>query len=143
MAYAVQSDLVPSRIPSLTLAQITGDGKPPQIDGGVVDEKLAEASGIVETYCRQRYSLPLQPTAELVGLTCNIALKLLYSRRPGTVPESVTDNYQDALRLLRDISTGKASLDQPTGAFDQVPSGGPVLSKRRNKFSSRNLEGFE
>ncbi|QHN04423.1 DUF1320 domain-containing protein [Granulicella sp. WH15] len=143
MAYAAQSDLVPGRIQSLTLAQLTGDGRPPEIDPGVVSEKLDEASGQVELYCRLRYKLPLQPTNELVGLTCTIAIYLLYSRRTGPIPEAVTNNYQDAMKMLRDISAGKASLDQPIGTIDQASSGPVVRSTRPNKFSDRNLRGFE
>lgn len=143
MLYAQQSDISPARLSARTLAQVTSDVNPPVLDPTVVTAKLTEASGVVEMFCRQRYKLPLQPTAELVGMTCSIAIYLLYSRKDGAVPEHVRDNYQDALRFLRDIAAEKASLDQPIGASDQSPSGGVVRSNRKPRFSNRNIEGYE
>lgn len=145
MSYALESDLSPNRISSVDLARLTCDTNPAsQVVSAVVDEKLAEASGIVEMYSRERYALPLQPTRELVGITCSIALYLLYQRKPaGPMPESIGKGYDDVMRLLRDVAAKKAGLDQPIGTQDQGSAGGPIVSSRsRNGIVTNSLKGY-
>ncbi len=152
MAYAAQTDLIPLRMSQkdateLTVDVPTGD---PTIDGAVtasiVAGALEEASGKVDSYCRGRYVTPLQQSDDVTGLTLDIAVYLLFSRRRTTsANETVQERYNQAIAFLRDISAGKASLDQPAGApTPQSSLAGPEISckDRHLTFSECNLKGF-
>lgn len=142
MPYATQADLCPGRIPERALAQLTNDSGADIIVPAVVDEKLTEASGIVDGYCRQRYQVPLQVSEVVKSLTLAIAIQKLYARRGIAVPETVRQGYEDAMKMLSDISSGKASLDQPVGAAPQAAGGEVRATEISEKFSDSNISGF-
>ncbi|HEY4358271.1 MAG TPA: DUF1320 domain-containing protein [Acidobacteriaceae bacterium] len=143
MAYATQSDLSPGIIPARTLVQLTDDSNSNAVDTDVVQEKLDQASGTIEMYCRARYALPLQQTRELTGMAAAIAAYMLYSRRASQVPEPIKDGYTYAIQMLKDISTGKAGLDSPVvGGNEQTGSGNVVVSRKRRSITDCNLEGY-
>ena len=142
MAYATQSDLVPRRLTELVLGQLTDDSGQDVIDADVVTQVLTEASATVDSYVRLRYAVPLQPSEQIKGLTLDIAVYLLYSRRD-RVSDSVQKRHDDAIQFLRDVGAGKAGLDQPVDASPQA-SGGPVVTDQNKceKFSDFNLRDF-
>jgi phage gp36-like protein len=143
MAYAAQSDLL-SRITGKELIQLTDDTASGEINQTFVDSDLAEASGIIEGYCRARYAVPLQPSLELMRICRDITVYLLYSRRPQKMKESVRDAYTDALSLLNKVASGSVQLDQPsTAASPQSPVGTAVKPTHQDlRFTERNLEGY-
>ena len=106
---------------------------------------LEEASGRVESYCRNRYATPLQASDDVQSLTLDIAVYLLFSRRRETnVGETVKTRFDQAIAFLKDIASSKASLDQPISDQPQTSMGGPQISAkdRHLAFSDRNIEGF-
>lgn len=157
MAYAAQSDLVPLRMTQKDLNELTIDNVPgqPAIDPAsseglaivaqVTSAALEEASGIVDSYCRARYQTPLQTSDLVTSLTLDIGMYLLFSRRRTTkITETVQTRYDRALAFLKDISSSKASLDQPAGQTAQSSAAGPQISDRdsRLRFRECNIEGF-
>jgi len=145
MAYATQDDLVPLRMTEKDLTELTDDDFSGEINAEIVTGALERASGIVDSYCRGRYATPLQTSDQVVGLTLDIAVYLLFGRRrTQSVTETVQKNYDQAMQFLRDVSTLKASLDQPSGAAPQTSLAGPSISEkdRHLVFNERNLEGF-
>lgn len=147
MPYATQNDLEPSLLTIDELIQLTDDSNSGLVNPATVNAKLADASGQVEMYCRQRYSLPLQPTAEVVALTAKIAAYLLWSRRRRAVSDEMRQMYADAMQALRDIASGKASLDQPIQQPDQTASGATLVTQVTQVFGvdvngDDNLAGF-
>jgi phage gp36-like protein len=152
MAYAVQSDMVPLRMTQKDLAELTVDvpSGVPATDAAttasITSAALEEASGRVDSYCRARYVTPLQQSDDVKALTLDIAQYLLFSRRRTTkITETVQQRFDQAIAFLKDISTAKASLDQPATA--QTPQGsiaGPEISRKDQhlKFSDKHLEGF-
>jgi phage gp36-like protein len=112
----------------------------------ITSAALEEASGRVDSYCRARYVTPLQQSDDVKSLTLDIAQYLLFSRRRTTkITETVQQRFDQAIAFLKDISTAKASLDQP--ATSQTPQGsiaGPEISEkdRHQTFGERNIEGF-
>jgi phage gp36-like protein len=144
MPYLTQNDLL-QRMTLSQLAQLTDDSgtKPPSVNATVVDGAMEEASGKVDGYCRNKYATPLQQSDQVTAIARDIAVYLLFSRRPGQAPESVRERYSDALALLKDISVGKAVLDQPTGATAQTINAGPVLPKCNGlRFTDKKIDGF-
>jgi phage gp36-like protein len=143
MPYITQSDLL-QRMTLKQLTQLTDDtGQAQQPDATVVDGVLEEASGMVDGYCRNKYATPLQQSDEVASIARDLAVYLLFSRRPQAMPETIRQRYTDRISLLKDISSGKAVLDQPSGATPQTITAGPVLPQRNElRFKERNLEGF-
>lgn len=150
MAYAVQADLVPLRMTQKELLQLTDDTNTGEINASIVSAVLEEASGKVDSYCRNRYVTPLQASDSVKGLTLDIATWLLFSRRRNIkMAETVDSRYQAAMQFLKDISAGKAQLDQPTGDPPQASSAGPVIASSRQipedrdlRFRDDHLKGF-
>lgn len=143
MPYATQSDLL-QHVDERTLVQLTDDSHSGKQNDTVVSGALETASGRVDAYCRSRYNTPLQQSDMVTDSTVAIAIYALYGRRPGMMPELVTQRYQDAIAFLKDVSSGKAVLDQPVGAAaPQSVSTGPVLPTRNElRFTDRDLKGF-
>jgi phage gp36-like protein len=141
MPYAVQADLTPRRLTGVELAQLTDDVRGTEISAQVVTDVLTEASGKIDSYCRLRYALPLQPSEQLKGLTLDIAEYLLFARKR-RVPDDVRQRFDDAIAFLKDLSSGKAALDQPATATQQTSGGAVVVTQVEERFSDENLEGF-
>jgi phage gp36-like protein len=150
MPYATQSDLVPLRITQKELVQLTDDAASGQANAALVTAALEEASGKIDSYCRNRYATPLQASDSVKGLCLDIASWLLFSRRRNIkMAETVQTRYDEAMAFLKDISTGKAQLDQPSGATPQSALGGPVVAAagripedKDARFRDEELKGF-
>jgi phage gp36-like protein len=145
MAYATQDDLVPLRMTESELVQLTDDTKSGEVNADVVTAVLEEASGRVDSYCRGRYVTPLQPSDVVKALTLDIAVYLLFSRRRNAkMSDTVHDRFDQAMALLKDISTSKASIDQPgTQQTPQTSTGSAVVSGNAHpRFNEHDLKGF-
>ena len=143
MAYAALSDLL-LRVTSAELVALTDDTRSGQVATDTVAGALTEASAMIDSYCRDRYGTPLQPSGTATRICRDITLYLLYSRRPQKMSDTVRQRYEDAVAVLKDISAGKASLDQPAGSTTaQTPSAGAVLPRHTGlRFTERDIEGF-
>jgi len=146
MAYATQADLVPLRLTTKDLTELTDDDNTGTINAAIVTAALEEASGRVESYCRQRYVTPLQQSDDVKALTLDIAVYLLFSRRRETViGETVQQRFDQAISFLKDIAAAKASLDQPVTALQPQSSlGGPTISNKdiHLRFREHEIEGY-
>lgn len=146
MAYATQDDLVPLRLTQKDLIELTDDDNTGEVNADIVTAALTEASGRVDSYCRIRYVTPLQQSEDVKALTLDIAIYVLFSRRREIgISEAVAQRYQDAISFLKDISAGKASLDQPaTAPSPQSSLAGPEISCKDQhlRFSDCEIEGF-
>jgi phage gp36-like protein len=141
MPYATKDDLSPRRLSAVELAQLTDDVKGSEVNAQVVTDVLTEASGKIDSYCRMRYSVPLQASEQIKGLTLDIAEYLLFARKR-RVPDDVRQRYDDAIAFLKDVSAGRAALDQPATATQQSGGGPVVTTQVAEKFSDDNLKGF-
>jgi phage gp36-like protein len=112
-----------------------------EVNAQVVTDVLTEASGKIDSYCRMRYSVPLQASEQIKGLTLDIAEYLLFARKR-RVPDDVRQRYDDAIAFLKDVSAGRAALDQPATATQQSGGGPVVTTQVAEKFSDDNLKGF-
>jgi phage gp36-like protein len=145
MAYATKDDIIASGVTGQELLELADDANTNNIaDAGVVsriDAAIADGSSTVESYCRQRYSLPLQQSNKVTSLVVDLAVYALFARRR-KVPQDVKDRSDAAMKFLSDLASGKASLDQPAGATPQTGSGGAVETTKPEKFSDCNLDGY-
>jgi phage gp36-like protein len=150
LPYATQADLVPLRMPLRDLIDLTDDTESDsdpnagQVNTAIVDAAFTEASARIDSYCRQRYITPLQPSDTIKGITLDIAEYLLFTRRRTTkINETVAERYEAAIAFLKDIAAGNASLDQPaTAALPQSSSGEATVTEIPQRFSDDNLTGW-
>jgi phage gp36-like protein len=141
MPYAVQADLSPRRISNAELIQLTDDTNSGAVNAQLVTDILDEASSLVDSYVRVRYTVPLQASSQVKGLCLTIAEYLLYLRRK-RMKVDVRQAYEDALAFLKDVSTSKAGLDQPSTALPQTSGGDVQVTQIQEAFSADNLSGF-
>lgn len=143
MPYIDQSDIL-QRIAMKQLIQLTDDANTGQLDSGILGGVLEEASGKVDAYCRGRYATPLQQSDIATTIARDIAVYLLYSRRPQAMSETVRQRYEDAMAALKDIASGKAALDQPASAAAPQTSttGSAMPSTDTRRFTDCNLAGL-
>jgi len=131
VSYCTQSDLL-EQIDEDVLIQLTDDHDAGSVDSGVVTRAVADADAEIDAYCGTRYELPFSPVPAMVRkLSVDIAVYNLYARRKG-VPEDRQKRYDSAVRFLRDVSNGKATLggDAPAQDSDSGPEATTVKSDR-------------
>ena len=138
MSYCVLSDI---EAPEEELIQLTDDAGLGVIDETIVDKALSHAGELVDGYLRGRYLLPLSPVPGLlVNLAATITLRRLYARRSAVkVPESLQDDYKNALKILENLQKGTVTLG--VGAPDTVivASAGGMVAVADRSFSRTAL----
>ncbi|NML88350.1 DUF1320 domain-containing protein [Sphingobium sp. TB-6] len=111
-----------------------------EIDTSVVDQELVNTDAVINGYLGNRYRLPLDPVPEQVtDLALSIAIYKLHVYAPD---EKIKADYQDALRMLRDISDGKVKLD--AAGVEPASSGasGVQFIDRERPLSPESMTGF-
>lgn len=107
MTYAAEIDLV-ERFSALELAQLTDRTHGVAIDQLVLGRALADAQAEIDSYLATRYTLPLATTPAVINrLACEIARYRLYD---DGVPATVRQRYEDAVSLLKKLSSGDVRL---------------------------------
>lgn len=107
MTYAAEIDLV-ERFSALELAQLTDRTHGVAIDQLVLGRALADADAEIDGYLATRYTLPLGSTPAVINrLACEIARYRLYD---DGVPATVRQRYEDAVSLLKKLSSGDVRL---------------------------------
>jgi phage gp36-like protein len=118
MSYASQADME-DRFGATELAQRTDRTNGAVIDTVVLGRALADADSEIDGYLATRYTLPLPSTPPVVNrLACEIARYRLFD---DGVPETVRVRYQDAVSLLKRLSSGEVQL---AGISPVVVAGG-------------------
>lgn len=137
MTYATQQNMI-DRFGEDELVQLTDRVAPATgaIVAAVMDKALTDADAEINSYLQARYAVPLSPApAMLERVACDIARYQLYDDR---ATEQVIQRYKDAVKWLRDVSTGVVNLgiDAAGGATDaqdlpEMASGESVFRRDR------------
>jgi phage gp36-like protein len=143
MPYATQADLV-TRFGSTELAQLTDRVAGTTIDASVVATALADADALIDGYLAQRYALPVSPVPPLLLRVAADVTRFLLHGNAAT--DAVRGAYDDALRVLRDLSAGKATLPgaavAPAGANPGAAGGQVVFSAPDRRVGAANIGDF-
>jgi phage gp36-like protein len=141
MSYASLDDLKKTYGEPMLVA-LTDRAEPPagSIDTAVVDRALADTDAAIDGYLKVRYALPLASTPALVrDLAERIAV---YKLHRNVAADKIRDDYNDAIKTLRDIASGAVRLDvagaEPTASGTQ----GVRASDRPRDLTPDNLRGF-
>ena len=116
MAYSAKAD-IQKVLSDTTLAQLTDHVNGTTIDDAKITQAIGDADELIDAYLRGRYTLPFSSMPTVVKqISVDIAIFNLYSKRPEReMPETIRARYRDALRLLSDIQSGKATLADASG----------------------------
>lgn len=142
MSYSTQSDLL-NHVTEQELIELTDDAGSGAIDAAKVTAAIDEADGLIDSYCRGRYVLPLTVSKQVRKLSVDVALYYLFQRRRA-IPDSIRQAYEDGVSLLQKVSDGKAALDQPPSSTQATEL--DVVTKDREDsprvFEDSQMEGF-
>lgn len=131
MTYATQADLE-TRFKQQELIELTDEANLGVINAAAVSVALADADAEINGYLAGRHTLPLTQTSpELVRLACDIARYRLYDTK---ATEQVKARYDDAIKKLRDVSSGKASLGIDQASQPVAVAGGATISSGGRDF---------
>lgn len=141
MSYASQTMLV-KRFGERTLIQLTdrGEAATGAIDADLVAQELASTDAVINGYVGNRYRLPLDPLPDLVAdLALAIAIYKLHVFAPD---QKIKDDYDQAIRTLRDIASGTVKLD--AAGVEPASSGasGVQYIDRERPLTPETLTGF-
>lgn len=108
------SDDIEIQIGKNSLVQLTNDDNTQQtVDSVVVEEALIYSSTLIDGYLRGKYNLPLNTQFPLLRvIAIDICIYRLYSRRIYTdMPETISENYKNAIRTLEQLKKGVITLE--------------------------------
>lgn len=137
MAYCSVQDLI-DRCGTLAIVQLSNpdDSLAETVNEGVVNRAILDACGEMDGYIGARYTLPLAESNDVLRtLAIDLALyRLAALGRLGEVQEDHKIRKEDALRFLRDLAKGVATLglDQAKDPSTQVinaSSAGRIFSR--------------
>jgi phage gp36-like protein len=135
-------DDIKKQVEEAVLVQLTDDAGAGAVDTDIVTWAITEADGVINSYCQGRYSLPLYPVPpRVVGLSVDIAIYNLYSRRVDEMPENRKDRYKEAIRFLELVAAGKVDLGAATPAPLNTGNSVDIESGTR-VFTRGKMRGF-
>ncbi|MFZ1326224.1 MAG: DUF1320 domain-containing protein [Candidatus Contendobacter sp.] len=121
------------------IRQLTDRNKDGEPDSEFIDSAIQRTDGLIDGYLMARYALPLVPVPlMLTAYACDIARYFLYE---DAAPEYVRQTYQDALRWLRDVASGKVLLTLAP-ANGPLAAGSPQANAPERVFTAARLTGF-
>lgn len=133
MTYATQQDLV-DRFGATELLQLSDRANTGSIDAAVVAKALADADAEIDSYLAARYTLPLASSPEIiVRLAADMARYFLYDDR---ATDQVGKRYEAAVKLLRAISSGAASIGVDSANAQPATDGGAQIDANDRVFTS-------
>lgn len=128
--YATQADIP---IDGRSLINLTDDAGTGAVNVDVLNAAIGRADRTIDAYLRGQYIVPFDPVPpEVRSLSADLTWYLLEQRRT-MVTEASRQAHQDALRMLKDLQSGRAVLSTAgqTSSIEQPP-GRIVTNKTAN-----------
>jgi len=98
---------------------------------GAVARALADADAEIDSYVAGAYAVPLNPVpANIVRVACSIAR---YRLLGSSSDEQARKDYEDAIRLLRDVQGGRAVLMAAAPLAGNTPAATIAVTNGREK----------
>ncbi|MEM7507632.1 MAG: DUF1320 domain-containing protein [Pseudomonadota bacterium] len=110
-------------------------------DPDFVHQAISRAGGLIDSYLRSRYPVPLSERPDMVR---EIALAIVrYQLSENHATDRVKEDYERALTWLKEIRDGKMDLGlTQTGQESPANTGGPAISGGRPVFNRDALDHF-
>ena len=138
--YATTADLI-QRFGQDEIEVLAPTANVEAIDAAKVETAITDASAEMNSYLASKYNVPVQDQSNvLIAVCCDLTRYHLCTIQP---TDEVTQRYQQRIAWLRDISLGRAHLNQ----ISQTPSSGKLaVSISRTSadrlFNQDTLKGF-
>ncbi|MDP2786609.1 MAG: DUF1320 domain-containing protein [Pseudomonadota bacterium] len=114
------------------------DGVP---DQAVLDDALAAADSLIDSYIGRRYALPLADVPKLLVTLAGTLVRYQLSGAGVTETDPTRDRYRDAIKLLEAIRDGNIHLG-PDPAGDQPAQASAIrVTGGNRKFVAGTLDG--
>ncbi len=113
MPYATVNDMV-ERFGQIEMIRLStrDDALPESIDGPRVENALADATALIDSYLRARYAVPLSPIPrEIIRACCYLARYDLAQGGEQKPSEQMTKDRDDTLAWLSDMASSDGRLD--------------------------------
>lgn len=141
MTYATLQQLT-DRFGGQMLVQLTDRAAVPAgaIDQGVVDRALADTDAVIDASVSVRYRLPLDVVPAVVA---DIALAIaIYKLHVFATDPKIKDDYDQALRDLRDLANGTKKLDAAGVAPASSGASGVIATDRARPLTPETMHGL-
>ena len=132
--YCTSQD-IEKQITTPTLIQLTSDNSQDAVDEIVTFEAILYSSTLIDGYLRGKYSLPLDTQFPLLRIIAiDLSIYRLYSRRlQADMPDSILEQYKEAIKTLEKIQKGTIALEvQTETSTNQIQSKEYLSSKGSN-----------
>ena len=144
MAYAVKADLA-ERLTDELLIQLTDFENAGVVVDSRITAALDDASAKINSYAGGRYTVPLAASDQVKNLCLDLAVWRLYTTRLRPLPESLIDQYKEAMKFLLAVSNGMATLDGQ-GAGEQQTAEASATTRDHDEdpevFDDNKLESY-
>lgn len=116
------SEDIEKQITTPTLIQLTNDKGEDVIDETVTFEAILYSSTLIDGYLRGKYTLPLDTHFPLLRIIAiDLSIYRLYSRRlQADMPDSILEQYKEAIKTLEKIQKGTIALEIETNDESNV-----------------------
>lgn len=144
MPYCTIED-IKALLPEADLVQLTDDEGAGTINAQRLEEAIAQADADIDSYLSAKYTVPLTPVPAVAKkLSVDIAVYNLYSRRLEGIPETRSDRYKNAVRMLEGMAKGTISVGAETAPSPAGDAGGPGATRTADErtFTKTTLGGF-
>ncbi len=139
MTYASLDNLI-ARFGEAMIRDLTDHTGAGEIGQDVVSRALADTDAVIDASIGVRYRLPL---AVVPALIADIALSIAAYKLHRYAPEQkVKDDYDQALKDLRELSVGTKKLDVAGNEPASSGAGGVVAIDRERPLTPEKLHGF-
>ena len=132
-------------LPETVLMRLTDDDSIGVIDEAKTSEALTSAVKEIDAYIGGRVKLPISgtPPPILGKFNVDIAIYNLYTRVKEEIPQTRSDRYKNAVRLLEKISKGEISigLQPPPDPPGEGEYDGAGLVSARDKIFDETTMG--
>lgn len=109
-------------------------------DAGVIEAAIRSVDEQIEGHLRSRFALPL---IEVPGMIRQCALRIArYLLADDHATDRIKDDYQQALKDLRDIREGRLDVGLTLSGESPAQSGGPIFGGGRSAFDDDELDAF-
>jgi phage gp36-like protein len=110
-------------------------------DVAVVDRAIADADAEIDSYVGAIYKVPLAPVPSVVVTYSAVIAMYRLSSDIGTLTEEKRQRYEDAIRWLRDVASGKAVLGADVEP-EAKSAGGIRFSAAPREFTTSRTRGI-
>ncbi|OGV64132.1 MAG: hypothetical protein A2283_12435 [Lentisphaerae bacterium RIFOXYA12_FULL_48_11] len=124
------------------IIRYTDDDDTGAVNTAVTDKAITGAGALIESHLAVRYTVPVSPAPDIVReLAVDIAIYKIQSRR-GQSPEEIRKKYEDAIKYLEKVASGKIILPGASAAPTGIGSDAVTITTSTRIFSRESMKGY-